>query len=82
MIKENQKHFNRLQVLIDAFVLLFSYVAAWVINFQIISSDDGALSLRTYMIALPITVLVYLGLYYLFSLYTPKRVQGDRRAHV
>lgn len=76
MIKENQKHFNRLQVLIDAFVLLFSYVAAWVIKFQIISSDDGALSLRTYMIALPITVLVYLGLYYLFSLYTPKRVQG------
>ena len=78
MIKENQKHFNRLQVLIDAFVLLFSYVAAWVIKFQIISSDDGALSLRTYMIALPITVLVYLGLYYLFSLYTHKRVQGRR----
>ena len=78
MIKENQKHFNRLQVLIDAFVLLFSYVAAWVIKFQIISSDDGSLSLRTYMIALPITVLVYLGLYYLFSLYTPKRVQGRR----
>ena len=78
MIKENQKHFNRLQVLIDAFVLLFSYVAAWVIKFQIISSDDGALSLRTYMIALPITVLVYLGLYYLFSLYTPKRVQCRR----
>lgn len=78
MIKENQKHFNCLQVLIDAFVLLFSYVAAWVIKFQIISSDDGALSLRTYMIALPITVLVYLGLYYLFSLYTPKRVQGRR----
>jgi len=78
LIKENQKHFNRLQVLIDAFVLLFSYVAAWVIKFQIISSDDGALSLRTYMIALPITVLVYLGLYYLFSLYTPKRVQGRR----
>lgn len=78
MIKENQKHFNRLQVLIDAFVLLFSYVAAWVIKFQIISSNDGALSLRTYMIALPITVLVYLGLYYLFSLYTPKRVQGRR----
>lgn len=47
MIKENQKHFNRLQVLIDAFVLLFSYVAAWVIKFQIISSDDGALSLHS-----------------------------------
>lgn len=78
MIKENQKHFNRLQVLIDAFVLIFSYVIAWVIKFQIISSDDGALSFRTYMIALPVTVLVYLSLYYLFSLYTPKRVQGRR----
>ena len=43
MIKENQKHFNRLQVLIDAFVIIVSYVAAWVIKFQIISNDDGAL---------------------------------------
>ena len=78
MIKENQKHFNRLQVLIDAFVIIVSYVAAWVIKFQIISNDDGALSTGTYMLALPITAVVYLGLYYLFNLYTPKRVQGRR----
>ena len=63
MIKENQKHFNRLQVLIDAFVIIVSYVAAWVIKFQIISNDDGALSTGTYMLALPITAVVYLGLY-------------------
>lgn len=78
MIKENQKHFNRLQVLIDAFVIIVSYVAAWVIKFQIISNDDGALYTGTYMLALPITAVVYLGLYYLFNLYTPKRVQGRR----
>lgn len=78
MIKENQKHFNRLQVLIDAFVIIVSYVAAWVIKFQIISNDDGALSTGTYMLALPITAVVYLGLHYLFNLYTPKRVQGRR----
>ena len=78
MIKENQKHFNRLQVVIDAFVIVISYVMAWVIKFQILKTDDGKLPFRTYMFAMVCIVAVYLLLYNLFSLYTPKRVQGRR----
>lgn len=78
MIKENQKHFNRLQVVIDAFVIVISYVLAWVIKFQILENDDGKLPFRTYMFAMVCIVAAYLLLYNLFSLYTPKRVQGRR----
>lgn len=78
MIKENQKHFNRLQVLIDAFVIVFSYVMAWVIKFQILKNDDGKLPFKVYMLAMVAIVAVYLVLYHMFSLYTPKRVQGRR----
>ena len=78
MIKENQKHFNRLQVLIDAFVLVFSYVMAWVSKFQILKNDDGKLPFKVYMLAMVAIVAVYLVLYHMFNLYTPKRVQGRR----
>ena len=78
MIKENQKHFNRLQVLIDAFVIAFSYVIAWVIKFQILKNDDGKLPFKVYMLAMVAIVIVYLVLYHMFNLYTPKRVQGRR----
>jgi len=78
LIKENQKHFNRLQVLIDAFVLVFSYVMAWVIKFQILKNDDGKLPFKVYMLAMVAIVAVYLVLYHMFNLYTPKRVQGRR----
>lgn len=78
MIKENQKHFNRLQVLIDAFVIAFSYVMAWVIKFQILKNDDGKLPFKVYMLAMVAIVSAYLVLYHMFNLYTPKRVQGRR----
>lgn len=78
MIKENQKHFNRFQVLIDAFVIAFSYIMAWVIKFQILKNDDGKLPFKIYMMAMVVIVAVYLVLYHMFSLYTPKRVQGRR----
>lgn len=78
MIKENQKHFSRLQVLIDAFVIAFSYIMAWVIKFQILKNDDGKLPFKIYMMAMVVIVAVYLVLYHMFSLYTPKRVQGRR----
>lgn len=78
MIKENQKHFNRLQVAIDAFVIAFSYVMAWVIKFQILKNDDGKLPFKVYMLAMVAIVAVYLVLYHMFNLYTPKRVQGRR----
>ncbi|MGN0399765.1 MAG: undecaprenyl-phosphate glucose phosphotransferase [Blautia sp.] len=80
MIKENQKHFNRLQVVIDAFVIAFSYFMAWFLKFHLpfLSDGGGRLPFRVYMSALMLIVPGYLMLYYAFSLYTPKRVQGRR----
>ena len=34
MIKDNQQHFNRLHVIIDAFVIVVSYIIAWWLKFS------------------------------------------------
>ena len=80
MIKANQKLLNRLHVVIDALVIIFSYTAAWYLRFKsgIFELDPWFLSLQEYMKALLIIVPGYLILYYAFQLYTPKRVQGRR----
>ncbi|HIX38536.1 MAG TPA: undecaprenyl-phosphate glucose phosphotransferase [Candidatus Blautia pullistercoris] len=78
MIKENQKHFNRLHVVLDAFVIIIAYFIAWIIKFLFLDESIGALPFRVYAAAILPIVPAYLLLYYLFSLYTPKRVQGRR----
>ena len=80
MIKDNQKHLNRLHVVIDAGVIVVSYMLAWWLKFSsgILESEGGALSFSYYMQALVILVPLLLVIYYAFNLYTPKRVQGRR----
>ena len=80
MIKDNQKHFNRLQVVIDAFVIALSYILAWLIKFEgpFAANSVKALSFQQYMILLVGIVPGFLILYYAFNLYTPKRMQGRR----
>ena len=80
MIKENQKHFNRLQVVIDAFVIALSYFLAWVIKFYVpfLNDNVGRLPFWVYMSALLFIVPGYLILNYAFNMYTPKRMQGRR----
>ncbi len=79
LIKDNQKHFNRLHVLIDALVIAFSYIIAWYIQIHIFVKDKaGTLPAQTYLFALVFLIPGFLLLYYAFNLYTPKRVQGRR----
>ena len=80
MIKDNQKHFNRLQVVIDAFVIALSYILAWLIKFEgpFAAGSVKALSFQQYMVLLIGIVTGFLILYYAFNLYTPKRMQGRR----
>lgn len=80
MIKDNQQHFNRLHVVLDALVVIFSYVLAWWLKLSGIFTNEqvGVLSLEFYMKALILIVPLYLLLYYAFNLYTSKRVQGRR----
>lgn len=80
MIKDNQQHFNRLHVLIDAVVIALAYLFAWWLKFEsgILDRAQGALPFSFYMRALIVIVPGYLMLYYAFNLYTAKRVQGRR----
>ena len=77
MIKDNQKYFNRLHLLVDAVVIALSYSLAWFIKFAtpLADTEPGvtALSVETYFSALYFIVPGYVALYYFFNMYTPKR---------
>ena len=82
MIKDNQKYFNRLHIVLDAAIVAVSYTVAWYLKFASPFSDIdinvGALPVRTYFEMLYVIVPGYLVLYYAFNLYTPKRATVHR----
>ena len=81
MIKDNQKYFNRLQVVLDGLVIIISYLIAWYNMMMKATSPEtgaGVLPPEVYMMALVILAPFFLLLYYACNLYTPKRVQGRR----
>ena len=73
MIKDNQKLLNKIHLLLDAFVIVISYVLAWVIRFEVGRVSGGVLPKEEYFAALLVLVPGYLLLYSAFHLYTPKR---------
>lgn len=79
MIKDNQKYFNRLHVIIDAFIIVIAYTLAYFLKFYsgLLDSVKG-LTAQQYFFALIFIVPGYLILYAAFQLYTAKRVQGRR----
>ncbi len=78
MIKDNQKYFNRLQVLLDAAIVVISYILAWFIKFRVLDAVGGALSMGEYFRMLYLVVPGYLILYSMFHLYTSKRDTKSR----
>lgn len=80
MIKDNQKYFNRLHLVIDLLVIEASYMASWYLKFKtpFFKHEAGRLSFETYMRAMWLILPGYLLLYLAFHLYTSKRVQGRR----
>ena len=77
MIKDNQRHFNRLHVVIDAVSVVVSYLLAWVIRFPVMGGDPG-LPFRDYCYMLIPLIPYTLFVYFAFNLYTHKRVKGSR----
>ena len=77
MIKDNQRYFNRLHVVIDAVVICIAYVLTWIYKFLILNAQRG-LTLAQYCVALIGIIPLYLMLYLACNLYTSKRVQGRR----
>ncbi|MCM1262378.1 MAG: undecaprenyl-phosphate glucose phosphotransferase [Butyrivibrio sp.] len=82
MIKDNQKYFNRLHLLLDAIVVAISYILAWYLKFESPFSDMdpaiGVLSQNTYFEMLYFIVPGYVILCYYFKLYTPKRATAHK----
>lgn len=79
MIKDNQRYFNRLHVVIDAVVICVSYLLSWVWKFIILRDPRAqGLGFLEYQMVLVLIVPLYLVLYLAFNLYTAKRVQGRR----
>ncbi len=77
MIKDNQRHFNRLHVVIDACIVAAAYMLAWAVQFPLQNNISG-LVFRHYMSVLPFLVPGYLILYAVFGLYTTKSVRRKR----
>lgn len=80
MIKDNQKGFNRLHVVVDGIVIAAAYLLTWfvLIGSEWFAQKNEVLPTRIYLGALIIIVPVYLLLYAIFHLFTPKRVQRRR----
>lgn len=80
MIKNNQTKLNSLHVALDALVTGASYLLAWylMIGMRQFGEGHGTLAFTVYLRALILIIPVYLVLYAMFRLYTPKRVQSRR----
>jgi len=80
MIKDNQKVFNQLHVLIDALATAGAYLLAYWLKFRSgwIEYDIG-LPLRSYMYVFYFVIPFYLFLYYFFDMYNSKRASGRKR---
>ncbi len=86
MIKDNQKMFNRVHVLMDACIIVIAYLLTYYLRFESplihldffnLSPDTGFYSFPVYARRLIFIVPLYLFIYYFTHLYTPKR--GKRR---
>ena len=80
MIKDNQRYFNRLHVILDALITVVSYVAAWYFRIVLFGdSTKGVLPMETYFTALYFIVPGYLMLYWMMNLYRSKRFSSPWR---
>ena len=77
MIKDNQQHFNRLHVVVDALVVTAAYLLAWTIQFKVLDNISGFV-FKDYMLILIPLVPGYLTLYAAFGMYTTKSVRRKR----
>ncbi|MBP3352801.1 MAG: undecaprenyl-phosphate glucose phosphotransferase [Lachnospiraceae bacterium] len=82
MIKDNQKVFNRMHVVMDALITTISYALAYVVKFYFLEAGTlgvGVLPPRDYFIVLLFLVPAYILLYYLCNVYGPKRTVKKHR---
>ena len=77
MIRDNQKYFNRLLVLLDALVVAATYWLAWFlwinVYVKVNNPETGILPMEIYVTAFAAIVPGYLILYNVFDMYSSKR---------
>lgn len=80
MIKDNQKVFNRLMVIIDAAITAASFMTAYFFKFYVLNPKPGpgVLPLDTYFQLSLYVAPVYMLIYYLCGVYAPKRTVRKR----
>ena len=82
MIRDNQKYFNRLLVLLDAVVVAASYFAAWFLRLggsvMELLPGTGILAKEIYFSVLLAVIPGYLLLYNIFDMYTSKRMAKQK----
>lgn len=80
MIKDNQKVFNRLLVVVDAAITAISFILSYYIKFYILEDGPGlgVLPIDDYYVLLIFIIPVYLYLYYKCNVYEPKRTAHNR----
>lgn len=82
MIKDNQKVFNRMHVVMDAIITMVSYALAYFIKFYIINAGllgIGVLPVDYYFKMLWVIVPAYMLLYYYCDVYGPKRTHKQSK---
>ena len=83
MIKDNQKIFNRLHVVLDATIIAATYLFAWFLKFRSgirpFYTGLDSVSKEIYFGALIVIIPGYLFLYYLFNMYQAKRASSIKR---
>ncbi|HBA46348.1 MAG TPA: undecaprenyl-phosphate glucose phosphotransferase [Lachnospiraceae bacterium] len=80
MIKDNQKVFNRLMVILDAAVTAASFMSAYYFKFYVLEDGPGigVLPAGEYVRLLLFIVPIYMFMYYACSVYAPKRTVRRR----
>lgn len=84
MIKDNQKVFNRMHVLMDAVITVLSYALSYVLKFYVLDHGTvgvGVLPMKDYFSVLFFLVPGYVLLYYFCNVYGPRRT-GKRRREI
>ena len=76
MIKENQKYFNILQILLDLVILIISFILAYMLKFNILKDGAPSFTLLKSLGIISLSIPFYLILYSWFDLYSSKRVKG------
>ncbi|MCI8543385.1 undecaprenyl-phosphate glucose phosphotransferase [Acetatifactor aquisgranensis] len=80
MIKDNQKVFNRLMVVIDVGITSASFMLAYGFKFYFLNDGPGlgVLPVEEYIKLLPLVLPIYALIYYFCGVYAPKRTVRRR----